>query len=236
MVGETNQHTHAPSAISCELTKIRSNIKRKAHTIQETAQKILGTELVNITFTVAVNLPNLSHLRRHIRSQRQDGNIKPIPQRKEDIPVLPQKYQETLTGERFLFFGSGVGDTSRMFIFATDEGIHLLQCCEQWFGDGTFKLCPEIFYQIYTSHALINNEVIPCAFGLLPAKTQLIYERFMTTGMQLGMTRKVYLLILMLLQSTPLGTYCLERKSQDVISGRLNSITVIVSHCDTIQG
>ena len=68
-----------------------------------------------------------------------------------------------------------------MFIFATDEGINLLQRCGQWFGDGTFKLCTEIFCEIYTIHALTNHEVIPCAFGLLPAKTQLIYERFMTT-------------------------------------------------------
>ena len=36
--------------------------------------------------------------------------------------------------------------------------------------DGTFKLCPEIFYQIYTIHALNNDQVFPSAFALLPNK------------------------------------------------------------------
>ena len=34
--------------------------------------------------------------------------------------------------------------------------------------DGTFKLCPEIFYQIYNIHALNNNQVFSCVFALLP--------------------------------------------------------------------
>ena len=46
--------------------------------------------------------------------------------------------------------------------------------------DGTFKLCPEIRYQIYTIHALINNQVFPCLFALLSNKTGNIYTRLLT--------------------------------------------------------
>ena len=36
--------------------------------------------------------------------------------------------------------------------------------------DGT--LCPEIFYQIYTIHALNNFQVYRCMFALLPNKNE----------------------------------------------------------------
>ena len=180
-VEEINEHTHVPSAINCELSKVRANIKRKASTTQETAQQILGTELTYITDAAAVNLPSVTNLRRNIRHQRRQQNILPNPLRREDVPVIPQQYQLTATGERFLLFDSGVGDANRMLIFATDDGLQMLANSPQWFSDGTFKLCPEIFFQIYTLHALSNNEVLPCVFALLPSKTEATYTNFLMT-------------------------------------------------------
>ena len=43
--------------------------------------------------------------------------------------------------------------------------------------DGTFKLCPEIFYQIYIIHALNNNQVFRHVFALLPNKNEDTYNR-----------------------------------------------------------
>ena len=86
----------------------------------------------------------------------------------------------TGTGERFLHFDSGVEDINRMFIFATNDGTDMLANSSQWFGDDTFKLCPQIFSQIYTIHALVNHEVLPCVFALLPPKTEIVYEQFFT--------------------------------------------------------
>ena len=84
----------------------------------------------------------------------------------------------TETGERFLLFDSGVGDINKMFIFATNDIIDMLVNCSQWFSDGSFKLCPQIFSKIYTIHALVNHEVFPCVFSLLPSKTEIVYEQF----------------------------------------------------------
>ena len=137
--------------------------------------------MVNLRTTAATNLPNLSNLRRNIRRQQQEQNVLANPPKKEDVPVLPHEYQMTGTGKRFLFFDIGVGDVNRMFIFATNDGIDMLANSSQWFGDGTFKLWPQIFSQIYTIDALVNHEVLPCVFGLLPSKAEIVYEQFFTT-------------------------------------------------------
>ena len=42
--------------------------------------------------------------------------------------------------------------------------------------DRTFTLCPEIFYQIYTIHALNNNQVFRYVFALLPNKNEDTYN------------------------------------------------------------
>ena len=56
--------------------------------------------------------------------------------------------------------------------------MRLLAHSDNWFCDGTFKVCPDIFYQLYTIHAQVNGRVLPCVYGLLPNKTQNTYSRF----------------------------------------------------------
>ena len=136
------EHTDAPSATRCELTKVRASIKRKASTTYDTTQQILGTDLANLAPSVTVNLPNLSNLRRNILRQRQEQNTLPNPPRKEDVPVLAHEYQMTGTSERFLLFDSGAGDLDIMFIFATNNGIDMFSNSSQWFVGDSFKLCP----------------------------------------------------------------------------------------------
>ena len=176
-VGEINEHTHPPSQDQIEVTKIKASIKRRSQATHDTPQQILGAALQNISETAAVNLPQINNLKRTIHSQRKDNDLPPTPLRREDIPVLPERYQVTKAGEQFLIFDSGVGDNERILIFATQQGIRFLSNNSHWFMDGTFKLCPEIFYQIYNIHALNNNQVFPCVFALLPGKNEDTYNQ-----------------------------------------------------------
>ena len=86
---QVKEHTHAPSATRCELTKVSASIKWKVSTTRDANQQIFGTEVANLTPIAAANLPNLSNLGRNMRRQRQEQNILPNPERKEDVPVLP---------------------------------------------------------------------------------------------------------------------------------------------------
>ncbi|CAF4411559.1 unnamed protein product [Rotaria socialis] len=49
---------------------------------------------------------------------------------------------------------------------------------EQLLVDGTFKVTPSIFYQLYAVHVVYRNAVLPVVFALLPNKTQQTYRRF----------------------------------------------------------
>ena len=45
-------------------------------------------------------------------------------------------------------------------------------------GDGTFKICPKLFYQVFVLMALFGGVYLPCLIGLLPDKSNDTYGRF----------------------------------------------------------
>lgn len=176
IIGRVNEHTHPPSAVKVEMNKIRSNIRDRAETSDQTAQNIIANELATASAAVAANLPRIEHLKRTIRGQRIEDHP-PNPIGRAEIPNIPIPYQQTLNGERFLLFDSGPGDDDRMLMFATDQAVELLSTSDDWFCDGTFSVCPEIFFQLYSIHARSNERTIPCVFALLPNKRGVTYER-----------------------------------------------------------
>ena len=64
-------------------------------------------------------------------------------------------------------------------IFVSDDDLEFLSTCSHWFADGTFRVSPPGYDQLYTIHGFINGEVFPAVYALLTARTQAIYERFL---------------------------------------------------------
>ena len=153
-------------------------MKRKAKITEETVQQILGEQLGNISENAAANLPSIATMRRNIRKAQEDGNIPQILLNREVIPVLPNENQMTKSGEPFLMFDSGEGDSERMFTFASEIDIHFLLESEHWFSDGTFGVCSGVFFQVYTGHAQQCENFFSCIFSLLSNKTEATYIRF----------------------------------------------------------
>ena len=102
----------------------------------------------------------------------------PNPQTREEIPVLCQEYQLTTNGDQFLVFENGIGDPERIFIFASNLVLQFLYECDDWYADVTFKVCPEVFYQVYTFHSQQRGRTFPYVYGFLPNKTEATYTRF----------------------------------------------------------
>ena len=65
------------------------------------------------------------------------------------------EYKKLASGENFLLFDSDIGDDNRILIFGTDRTVSLLAQSPNWFMDGTFSVVPELFFQLYTVHALV---------------------------------------------------------------------------------
>ena len=178
VIEQLNEHTHPPSQVKVELTKVKSRIKDTAESSEELPQRIIANELANISAATMANLPRRENLGRTIRQQRNDRHQPPNPEIRAEIPVLPLEYQLSENGEQFLLFDSDHGNDDRILIYGTDQDVQLLANSGEWYCDGTFSVSAQIFFQLYTIHARINSKAIPCIFGLLPSKTRITYNRF----------------------------------------------------------
>ena len=60
---------------------------------------------------------------------------------------IPDKFQE------MLLYDSGMHDKERLLLFGSGETIKCMAAlADFWLADGTFKVVPSIFFQLYTIH------------------------------------------------------------------------------------
>ena len=59
-----------------------------------------------------------------------------------------------------------------IIIFVTVGNLDYLGRAETWYGDGTFSVCPSLFYQLYIIHAEAHGPIVPLIFNLLPSKSK----------------------------------------------------------------
>ena len=131
---------------------MKSRLKEEAETSVVTAQNVIANGLATTSAAAVANLPTVENMERTVRNQRiKPINHLPNPITRAAMPVLPPEFEQTLNGERFLLFDSGVEDDNRMLIFAKHQALQLLSTSEDWYNDGTFSVCPEVFFQLYTT-------------------------------------------------------------------------------------
>ena len=175
--GQINEHTHTPNIAKIEADTVIANIKHRARTTYETPQQIITECLASSNPACAPLLPAAQTMRREARRIRKNSRPPlPKPTCAADV-VIPRGLQITYSNEVFLFHDDQ-GGNNRTIIFASQNGINLLQNSRFWACDGTFKTCPEVFYQLYSIHATCEytGQVYPCVYALLTSKRQGTYR------------------------------------------------------------
>ncbi|KAG0436613.1 hypothetical protein DMUE_4133, partial [Dictyocoela muelleri] len=95
----------------------------------------------------------------------------------DDTDDIPDELKITISGHNFLQYDGGVNNASRFLLFINSEKISHLKNSEIWLADGTFKMAPAGFYQIYIIYAKIFDKYFPLIFAILPNKTEDIYSK-----------------------------------------------------------
>lgn len=130
---------------------------------------------------VMMALPNKNTISRALRryrtkvvNEKKNGMIlPPIPSDANfEIPEIFRKF--------VLYDSKSFSEESRIIIMGDQVVIEAMIRAKQWLGDGTFKVVPTLFYQLYTFHFVFDEGVNPAAlYCLLPDKTQITYRRLM---------------------------------------------------------
>ena len=91
---------------------------------------------------------------------------------------MNDKYRKLDSGENFLFSAKNLSvDNEVALVYLSSFGKRILETCNSWSMDGTFKTVPREFSQLYVVFGEVkSNKLLPCAYLLLPGKSASIYN------------------------------------------------------------
>ncbi|CAF2132253.1 unnamed protein product, partial [Rotaria magnacalcarata] len=154
LLHENDNHNHPGNPVSTEIRIFEEKIRHRVLNANEATQNVIDYCLTNLSDHA--DLPEIPH--------------------DKTFNLIPDKLTTTKQNSLFLQFDSGPGNDG-IIMFASAEELQLLESGEQLLVDGTFKVTPSIFYQLYAMHVVYRNAVLPVVFALLPNKTQQTYRR-----------------------------------------------------------
>ncbi|XP_060868611.1 uncharacterized protein LOC132943597 [Metopolophium dirhodum] len=136
--------------------------------------------------TVAGNgaLSSIDTLKKTIRRvRRENGPHIPIAPLNIlfdlEIPNSFKEYEvEPGVFENVLLCDKRAGN-NRILLFGRQKGLEILSLSHQWFVDGTFKIAPSLFSQVFVILGCHNGGVRPCIYALLPSKNQETYTQML---------------------------------------------------------
>ena len=130
------------------------------------SQVLVAPTLTNDVLMALLKKATLSralHLhRQHLHVS--DQAMPPIPG--DTNFVMPPKFAD------FVLYDSGPGE-ERIIILGCNELLDALARASMWLADGTFKVVPSLFFQLYTIHFQFVHGINPAAlYCLLKNKTR----------------------------------------------------------------
>ncbi|KAK3931741.1 Putative nuclease [Frankliniella fusca] len=130
--------------------------------------------------------PNEAGVKRTINRTRQ-ATLPPNPKTLRDLPELPREFTLTLMGDLFLLWDYLDDDDdddeeveerrrrNRIIILGTRDYLRKLCTSDTWLLDGTFKVSPGLFTQLFTIHGIFRGAAFPLVYALLPNEEQVSY-------------------------------------------------------------
>lgn len=178
-VCKETSHNHPADAAEVEAVRLKNKLKDDARSTRDTPHYLVSALSSEVDQLTAAKLSKINTLKRTVRRERVKQNMEPTqPKCLEELDI-PESFKTTAKGKPFLLFDSGKVK-QRIQIFSTKDNLAYLQEADNIYMDGTFKTVPMLFYQLYTVHAIINEESIPLVYALLPDKSKDTYIKLIS--------------------------------------------------------
>ena len=151
----------------------------------ESTRRLFTGMVTELDINAQSTLPSYETVSRNIRSWRaQSSGIPAIPKERRGFS-LPEEFTKFDDGELFISYDSGIDDSNRILIMSSSTSLKALKESSHVAIDATFRICPDLWYEMVSIHSVTPYSSIPCIFALLPDKKQISYERLFWKLMEL---------------------------------------------------
>ena len=151
-----NEHNHEIDVIETAVRQVCSDIKSKS-TFSESTKRIIAQVFGVYPNQVLHKLPCTDATAQQIRYKQRTTSQHP-PEPSNIGFVIPPSSTTLQHGGSFLLYDSA--DRNRILTFSVKCNLEVLATCGSWYIDGTFKIIPELFYQLMKVYTWKNNKRI----------------------------------------------------------------------------
>ncbi|CAF3034371.1 unnamed protein product, partial [Rotaria sp. Silwood2] len=172
----SGEHNHLLEPEDFQVKQFRNIVKDRV--IKETApiSKIYEEEVSKAAFSTELlaSVPLARDIQPALNRARR--KLTPILPGSATFDI-PDSYQITSKGEKFLFCDTLISRRKRMLLFSSPKQLEVLFDSSSILMDGTFSATPPFFDQLFTLHALKFECCFPCIFCLLPDRKKSTYQQ-----------------------------------------------------------
>ncbi|CAF4499777.1 unnamed protein product, partial [Rotaria sp. Silwood2] len=173
---KVTDHNHASNPEEIISMESKSNIIKSATTSHDPPRRIIHEALLNVNKHDGTAVPNYYSCQRTIERKRKKKDI-PLPRPTSlDEVHIPDELQITNCGDRFLLYDNQDAN-DRIIILSSDDDLDRLSNSDSWHCDGTFKIAPHLFHQLYTVHGRFCARTLPLVYCILSGKSEDIYHK-----------------------------------------------------------
>nr|CAD2180155.1 unnamed protein product [Meloidogyne enterolobii]CAD2191220.1 unnamed protein product [Meloidogyne enterolobii] len=142
------------------------------------AAQIRAAAVQNLPLAIMGQMPSTSASRKQVqRQRRKENNALASPPTRAEIVFTEQYMNREFNGRQERFLLADSGGEERILIFGSEASAGWSNQMEHVFMDGTFSVCPSLFYQLFIILSKRGGFVFPVLFCLLPDKTEQTYTR-----------------------------------------------------------
>eukprot|EP00397_Hematodinium_sp_SG-2012_P036801 GEMP01039781.1.p1 GENE.GEMP01039781.1~~GEMP01039781.1.p1 ORF type:complete len:468 (+),score=53.93 GEMP01039781.1:84-1487(+) len=180
VLSATEHPGHMPDSSKCGCVKMKSKASAIAHAApHQSAASIISAVTEGIPEEQLPTLPSRRNLQRTVWAVRKKARVEAAGAGADESSLenleIPLELR-SLDGEYMLLFDSGPG-SDRIVIFGTLQNCKQLEQSEWIACDGTFKVVPPLWSQLWTIHCMEAGFCLPCLYCLLPDKNEQTYAR-----------------------------------------------------------
>lgn len=174
-------HCHdEPCNSTIQKAALVAALKRKAtEDIGLTPKRLVHTVLKNTAFD-ALNVDDIKNVKRAVYRERRKKFPK-LPRCQREVHELLHSMRGQIVSTRQEDFLLANDMDANIIIFSCNTNLRHLCLSDRIFMDGTFKYCPQYFFQLFTIHGHLNGHYIPLVFCLLKNKCADTYRKCLTT-------------------------------------------------------
>jgi hypothetical protein len=170
-----DNHNHEPDPTRKSVSEFKEKLKSdslcgvKICNVLQNAKSTVSTDVLEC-------LPSTSALKQMIYRHKKKQNVIKEP---TDLSFEINTEHTKIRNENFILKDHTFDTNKRILLMSTSNMISILSRATYWLVDGTFKVVPNMFKQLYTVHGNIfadNKKTFPLCFCLCTNKDKRTYD------------------------------------------------------------